>query len=156
MGLSRYRLAAAAATAILLTDAASATAATMQAGAWHRSTKVELASPVLAKLLGAALQSDVCISPAIAQRGPLAIALVEDGPDCVTTNVRLTNGAFTATRTCRNKQGPPTVYALNGRFGPGSIAMEEGSRTASGAPLNAHADLRWTGPCKAGTPLPGQ
>lgn len=155
MDLSRYRLAAAAATAMLLTNTASATT-TMQAGAWHRSTKVELASPVLAKLLGAALQSDVCISPAIAQRGPLAIALVEDGPDCVTTNVRLTDGAFTATRTCRDKQGARTVYALNGRFGPGSIAMEEGSRTASGAPLNAHADLRWTGPCKASTPQPDQ
>ena len=136
--------------------ASAATLEGMQAGAWNRTTRFEVTSPLVAKLLPDSLHSTVCISPQVAKRGPIAIALVEDGPDCRLTSSKLGNGSFSATRNCLAKDGRAEIFNLTGHFTSSAIELDSMAHTARGTPIKTSSELRRIGPCQANTPLPGQ
>jgi len=149
-----------AAVALAAPLAAAAAPPAMNAGAWLRSTTFELNGsaakfPLLSKGLGIPMKSTVCISAEVARRGPLAIVLAGDEQDCHLASAAISNGDFTAKRTCPADKGGEDVFDMSARFTPDSIKMTSAIHSAHGGQATAHSELRRVGPCRADTPPPG-
>jgi hypothetical protein len=153
MTLGRLGLVVVIASAALMTTAAAAVPPAMQAGAWSRSTTFELTGAL--KMLAVPMKSTVCIHPDIAKRGPLALVLAGDEPDCRLVSSTIRSGDFTARRACSMDKGGEGVFDMSARYTSGSIDMTSMIRSAHGGQVRAHSEFHYLGPCRVDTPLPG-
>jgi hypothetical protein len=110
-------------------------------GHWHRRTTLEppaalRKNPALAESLSRGVESDLCVGPDRAARGPVAVALADDGPDCRILNSQVQGDRFSARRSCRLDNGQTQVSLMVGQFSATaivftSVALVNGQRLTS-------------------------
>lgn len=106
------------------------------AGAWEiRSAVVGARGPTMPvmardRLIGPRPARRVCVTRAQAERAD-ATFLAQRSGDCVQRGVRLENGRLSGAMVCSERELPPTVIALDGRYGPDRYVL----RMAMTSPL---------------------
>lgn len=113
----------------------------MSPGQWHRRTTMEAPAalkknPALAESLSRGFESDLCVGPNRAARGPIAVALADDGPDCRVLDSQVQGDRFSARRSCRLDNGQTQVSLMAGKFSMTaivftSVALVNGQRLTS-------------------------
>jgi len=111
--------------------------------------------PVLMRdrLVGPRPTRRVCVTPAQAARADATLLAQRPG-DCVQRGVTLEGGRLTGALVCRERGLPPSVVALDGRYGPDRyvLRMEMTSPLPDGASITLDVVTRGqrVGDCEGG------
>jgi hypothetical protein len=124
----------------------------MAPGHWHRRTVMEIPAalknkPGIAALIGQPFESDLCIGPNRAARGPVAVALADDGNDCRVLGGQIQGDRFSARRECRLSSGKGQLSILAGKFTATTIVFTS-SAQAGGQTLTSNSAYAFVGPCR--------
>lgn len=122
-------------------------------GEWHRRTLIDPPAtvkkvPMLANLLSRPMESSLCISPARAAQGPIAVALADDRSNCRVVDFRVAGKTFSARRVCHSEAREDQTFFLKGTFTSTTLTFNSTSHNRSGEEITSQTSFINTGPCR--------